>query len=165
MHYWTIVTFWCLLLTVNGDDQSSTSNLRGSHGDRDLAPRGVQGNGLKTYIVVFKETNDVMSTASTATYSMADAVGGQVLFQYDSVLKGAAVTLTANAVEQLKTDAAIDFIVEDKPVSISVNSWGLDRIDQNDRPTDGIYQWENNMVAGSGINVCVSQIVCWFVRS
>ena len=164
MHYWTIATFSCFLFAVKGD-HDSTSRIRRSsnNGERDLAPiDDVQANGLKTYIVVYNSSNSTtLSTASTATYSMINAVGGQVISKYDTVLNGAAVTLTASAAEQLKKNPAIDFIVEDKTVSTASNSWGLDRIDQSDYPLDGKYRWENNINAGAGVNVCVSQIVCF----
>jgi len=93
--------------------------------------------------------------ASTATYDMVQSVGGQVMYTYNTALNGAAVTLTPSAAEQLKNNAAIDFIVEDTPVSTSGSSWGLDRIDQINYPLNGKYKWERNMNAGSGVNVCV----------
>ena len=157
IHFRTIVACLCLVLAVKGD--LSTSNLRGSNVEGEWSP--FQGtNDLKTYIVAFKRSNSTtMSIASTTTYSMVESVGGQVIYNYDTVLNGAAVTLTASAADQLKQNNAIDFVVEDGPVSISGSSWGLDRIDQSDYPLDGKYRWENNMAAGAGVNVCVSQSV------
>ena len=169
MHLRTIVACLCLLLDpANGADPSTSSNLRGGsndRGDRELKPikkdAPKSGDPLKTYIVVYKETDStVMSIASTATYSMVDAVGGDVIVTYNDALKGAAVTLTESAVEQLKQSDGIDFIVEDTPVYLTdTASWGTDRIDQRNLPLDLKYRWENNMTAGAGVNVCVSHFV------
>jgi len=157
----------CLLLAfltvVQGlhgsqEEEASSKHLRGDN-DRQLAPESKNGRKkktLKTYIVVYKES-DVATAEMTemSTLTMVEAVGGKVKHKYGTVLNGMAVTLTPEAVEQLKQDTNIASIVEDSIDTISA-TWGMDRVDQPNLPLDKTYKWEGNMNSGSRVNVCVS---------
>lgn len=139
MNHRTTFTCLFLLLAVDGDqepynrddDKSPTSTIRGAY---NKAHCGLtQADTLKTYIVVYKQTDaTTLERAKTVTNSIVDSIAGaEVIFRYDTVLQGAAVKLTASAAEQLKNNDAIDYVVEDMPVSPSL---GLDCIEQRDLP-------------------------------
>ena len=113
-YYWTISTCLCFMWAITVDQSSGI--IRG--GSYNWTPSvGFPDEELKTYIVVYKNTDSAsLAMARNATYSVVDSVGGNVLFEYDTALNGAAVTLTVSAAEQLKLNDAIAFIEEDKPV-------------------------------------------------
>ena len=112
------------------------------------------------YIIVYKDS-DVASAAITeqATLDIVEKVGGVVKHEYKTVLKGMTASLTKDAVEELKRNEGIKYVVKDEVVSVSQDvSWGLDRVDQRNLPLDGSYRFSRNINAGAGIDVCVSII-------
>ena len=86
-HRWTIFTCLCLLpllLAVNGDEEQNNkrdhesfkNSIRGASANRDLATT----DELKTYIVVYKQDQFMQAaTANASTYSVVNAVGGDVI--------------------------------------------------------------------------------------
>jgi len=86
--------------------------------------------------------------------SLAQQGGGELLYQYRSVVRGFAATLPTQAIEALRRDPRVTMIEDDAPVQASSEqsgaTWGLDRIDQRSRPLDGMYRWSTD-----GANVFV----------
>lgn len=101
------------------------------------------------YIVVFK--NGVGDPAAEAA-GLARAAGGQVHHVYTAALKGFAASLPAQALQGLRNNPNVDFVEQDQTVSLTASesqaTWGLDRIDQADRPLDTVYNYN---YTGSGV--------------
>ncbi|MES2940626.1 MAG: S8 family peptidase [Pseudomonadota bacterium] len=101
------------------------------------------------YIVVFKNG---VGDPDTEARGLARAAGGQVHHVYTSALKGFAASLPAQALQGLRNNPNIESIEQDQTVSLSAMesqaTWGLDRIDQADRPLDTVYTYN---ATGSGV--------------
>ncbi len=101
-----------------------------------------------------KSTVDVERTA----VDLAARYGLEVEFVYEHALKGFAVRANAQAIHQLASsrDARIEFIEQDSEVFLDVTqtnaTWGLDRIDQRDRPLNGTYVYD---VAASNVRAYI----------
>jgi len=108
------------------------------------------------YIVVLKEEaatlaneqrSGVPSIANVAS-SMARAHGLKVNHTYSHVLRGFVVQANDKSLENLMLDHRVAYIEENGEVSISQSqqnnaTWGLDRVDQRDRPLNGSYIYDN----------------------
>ena len=101
------------------------------------------------YMVIFR--NHVSNPAAEAA-SLARGAGGQVHHTYSNAIKGFAATLPAQALQGLRNNPNVDFIEQDQAVSLNQAqaqaTWGLDRIDQVDRPLDTVYHYA---ATGSGV--------------
>jgi subtilisin family serine protease len=101
------------------------------------------------YIVVFK--NHVGNPAAEAV-SLASAHGGRVLHTYTAAVKGFAATLPDAAVQALRNNPNVDYVEQDQTISLSTTesgaTWGIDRIDQVDRPLDTLYHYN---YTGAGV--------------
>jgi subtilisin family serine protease len=112
------------------------------------------------YIVVLEE----WATGETGENSNAEAVADELGIVYsgkvDKVFKhalnGFSVEMKAKQAEKLSQDPRVKFVEEDGEVTADTTqtgaTWGLDRIDQRDRPTDGNY---NYTPTGSGVNAYI----------
>lgn len=104
------------------------------------------------YIVVF--TADVADVAGAAR-QLAAAHGGTLLHVYDAVLGGFAVHLPASAAAALAGNPYVAYVEEDQVVhadaSQSGATWGIDRINQRNRPLDGIYSWTASSTAQGSV--------------
>ena len=105
------------------------------------------------YIVVFKD--DVASPLTKADEKIAKH-GGTKKFAYAAALKGFAATLDAGAVAALRADPDVAYIEEDGVVTTSATqsnaTWGLDRIDQRNRPLSGTYTYTST---GTGVRAYI----------
>ena len=109
------------------------------------------------YIVVLEE----WATGEPGENSNAEAVaselgivyGGRIDKVFKHALNGFSVEMNENQAERLSEDPRVQFVEEDGEVFANTTqssaTWGLDRIDQRDRPTDGNY---NYTPTGSGVN-------------
>lgn len=106
------------------------------------------------YIVVFKDT--VPSAAAEAANLMRGAGGGQLHHVYSSALKGFAATVPDRALAGLRANPRVDYIEQDQTVSLvqveNNATWGLDRIDQADRPLDLLYHYNST---GAGVTAFI----------
>ena len=99
---------------------------------------GVEGQ----YIVVLKD--EVQSTSEKAK-AKAEKKGGKLKHAYAAVLNGFAAELSDEAVADLRLDPEVAYIEQDQEVSINATqsgaTWGIDRIDQRNRPLSGTYTY------------------------
>lgn len=107
------------------------------------------------YIVVFK---DSVSNSVAEVANVMHGHRGQVHHTYSRALKGFAVTLSDAALQGLRTHPNVDYIEQDQTVTLNQVSpenqatWGLDRIDQADRPLDTQYYFN---YTGTGVNAFI----------
>jgi subtilisin family serine protease len=111
------------------------------------------------YVVVMNERQ--AREASTPADVAADVVtahGGRVHHTYDAAIHGFAATLPPAAVEALRRDPRVAYVAQDAMASIQQTTtqpnavWGLDRVDQRDRPLNGTYTYRRT---GAGVRVYV----------
>ena len=90
--------------------------------------------------------------------ALTAAHGGQIRNVYRNAIRGFAVRgLPAAAVEALARNPQVAYIEPDADVQLFATTqnnapWGLDRVDQRDRPLSGTYTYNNN---GSGVNAYI----------
>jgi subtilisin family serine protease len=108
------------------------------------------------YIVVFKST--VANPAADAA-DLVRGAGGQLHHTYGSAIKGFAATLPDAALQGLRNNPNVNYVEQDQTVSLNQVSspqnqatWGLDRIDQADRPLDTQYNFTGT---GAGVNAFI----------
>jgi subtilisin family serine protease len=92
------------------------------------------------YIVVLDQ--------DSGTPAMAARFAGSVEHVYTAALSGFSLRLTEKQAAALAGESGVDAVVRDTPVhafgeQVNPPSWGLDRIDQRDRPLDQRYRYPN----------------------
>jgi aqualysin 1 len=96
------------------------------------------------YIVVMKR--DVANPDSQADAIVREA-GGRGHHLYSRALNGFAATFSDGAAERVRHHPSVEFVEQDQTVSVTVSgaeslaSWGLDRVDQVDKPLDTFYHY------------------------
>jgi subtilisin family serine protease len=108
------------------------------------------------YIVVFKNT--VANPAAEAA-TLMQGHGGQLHHTYASALKGFAASLPEAALQGIRNNPNVEYIEQDQTVSLkqvaspqNQVTWGLDRIDQADRPLDTQYNFSQT---GAGVTAFI----------
>ena len=106
------------------------------------------------YIVLLRP--EVPDAAAEAR-ALASQVGGAVQHVYSHALKGFSVTLPEAAATQLRNRPSVLLVEQDRVISLDLTTqqsatWGLDRIDQADRPLSTTYQYAST---GSGVRAYV----------
>ena len=108
------------------------------------------------YIVVFK---DSVPNASAEAATVMRGRGGRHHHTYSRVLKGFAASLSDTELQAIRNNPKVDYIEQDQTVTLNqVQSpenqatWGLDRIDQADRPLDTQYHFN---YTGAGVNAFI----------
>jgi hypothetical protein len=109
------------------------------------------------YIVVFEDKAVGRNGVAAAAQALARAHGGEIIHIYEHALKGFAVKLPEAAAQALSRNPQVKYVEEDtlgEVVATQFNppNWGLDRIDQRDRPVDGQYNYNSS---GTGVWVYV----------
>ncbi|NPC59390.1 S8 family peptidase [Caenimonas soli] len=105
------------------------------------------------YIVVFKKS---VPNAAAEAANLMNGQGGQLHHTYSGALKGFAASLPDAALQGIRNNPNVEYIEQDHTVSLKQTqnqaTWGLDRIDQADRPLDTQYNFTNN---GAGVHAFV----------
>jgi aqualysin 1 len=108
------------------------------------------------YIVVFTSSVD---NPAAAPASLMQGSGGQLLHTYTAAIKGFAARLPDAAVQALRNNPNVAYVEQDQTVSLTEIAspqnqvtWGLDRIDQADRPLDTQYNFTSS---GAGVNAFI----------
>ncbi|MFC0106965.1 S8 family peptidase [Kibdelosporangium aridum] len=99
-----------------------------------------------SYIVQIKDSASPKARSAQTARELTAKYGGQVKVAWQHALNGFAVTMTADEARRMAADPRIDYVQQDAVVSIADTqpnppSWGLDRIDQRDRPLDNSYTY------------------------
>ncbi|MBF9128419.1 S8 family peptidase [Plantactinospora sp. S1510] len=120
-----------------------------------LAASGPAVSG--SYIVVLHGKPGAAATArGGAAVSRATALGGRVEHRYHSALNGFSAKLTTEQVAALRNDPDVAYIAPDQKITLDTTqtpvTWGLDRIDQRDRPLNNTYDYNRT---GAGVTVYV----------
>jgi aqualysin 1 len=128
---------------------TAVTAFAGGNGDIRRNERAIRDQ----WIVVFDDSvEDVRGTA----YALTRVHGGDPTYIYESAIKGFSVNLPEPAIRALSRDAQVAYIEEDGEVSIDTTqsgaTWGLDRIDQRNRPLNGTFVYTGT---GSGVRVYV----------
>jgi subtilisin family serine protease len=118
----------------------------------------VRGEGAGTpvadqYIVVFRPGTRGVREQSER---MAREHGARLLYVYEHALEGFAARMSPRQAENMGRNPNVTFIEQDTVVTVADTqtnaTWGLDRIDQRDRPLNGTYVYNRT---GSGVRVYV----------
>ena len=112
-----------------------------------------------SYIVVLRDVSPAARMAVPAAQvagELAGVHGAQVTFVYERAPRGFAARMTATAAEALSRDPQVLYVEQDSEVWASAvqpgATWGLDRVDQQDRPLDGEYRYDFD---GDGVNAYI----------
>lgn len=103
------------------------------------------------YIVVFRDD------APADAFKRATAVGGVAVFhEYTACVNGFAAELSDKALQTLRENPDVAYVEADRECSTAGDQssapWGLDRIDQRDRPLDSNYHWD---YSGTGVRAYI----------
>ena len=125
------------------------------HVPADAGPAPVHGTSASDrYIVVFDKGSSRASVR--AAKDQAREKGAQVHHTYTNALDGFAATLSNAALDQLRRNKHVSFIEADRPVSVSDTqspaTWGIDRIDQRNRPLNNSYTYQRS---GAGVKAYI----------
>jgi aqualysin 1 len=157
VRYWSLVVLMTLLI-VALSATPSFGNEEVEDNAIELAPlleaeaeRAIPGQ----YIVVLKETAGARGIAEGMARQV-EAEGGRLLYTYEDALVGFAAQLSNEAVEALRRNPNVAYVEVDQVVSLEATqlnpTWGLDRIDQRDRPLNQRYYYSRT---GSGVRVYI----------
>ena len=121
----------------------------------DAGPAPVHGTSASDrYIVVFDKGSSQAKVRDAK--DKAKDKGAKVHHTYSNALDGFAATLSESALAELRQNKHVSFIEADHKVSISDTqspaTWGIDRIDQRDRPLNNSYTYQRS---GAGVRAYI----------
>jgi subtilisin family serine protease len=122
--------------------------------------RKVSNKVENSYIVVLDDDvvgeKGLFSIAPYIASELATTHGGKLKHVYQNALNGFAVAMTEAQAEALSNDFRVKFVEEDGIVTADATQsnppWGLDRIDQRNRPLNAIYTFN---WTGAGVRAYV----------
>jgi subtilisin family serine protease len=113
-------------------------------------PSAIEGR----YIVVFDK--EAPAGTERSARENARGRGATIHFNYNHALRGFAATLSPSAVEALRNNPNVSYVEADTEVRAfptqSPATWGLDRIDQRNRPLTNSYTYQ---ATGSGVSAYI----------
>jgi subtilisin family serine protease len=116
------------------------------------SPEAIAGR----YIVVLKDAEVRVSLVPQRAQTLASRHGASLTHTYSHALRGFAVRTDEAGARALAGEPEVDYVVEDGRAQASATqtgaTWGLDRIDQRDRPVDGTYTYDTS---GSGVHAYI----------
>src|SRR5436853_1664971 len=108
------------------------------------------------YIVVLKDDQTTRANVRPVTGDLARQSGARVTHVFENTIRGFAASMSATAAAALARNPRVRYIEQDSERFIvdteSGATWGLDRIDQRDRPLNGTYTYETT---AANVNVYV----------
>jgi serine protease len=103
------------------------------------------------YIVVLDDQQVARGAVRTRTDALVRQHGGAVLRRFENALRGFTVRMSATAAAALARSPGVRYVEQDSVREIVATqtgaTWGLDRIDQRDRPTNGTYIYDTDASA------------------
>jgi subtilisin family serine protease len=107
-----------------------------------------QGRIHDQYIVVLRD--DVADVPGLAKRLAAQS-GGEIGFTYTSAIKGFSIRVPAQAAEALSRNPNVAYVEQDQEMGLTATqsgaTWGIDRIDQRNRPLSGTYTYNTTASA------------------
>ncbi len=98
------------------------------------------------YIVVLKDDQTPRANVRPVVGDLARQSGARVTHVFENTIRGFAASMSATAAAALARNPRVRYIEQDSERFIvgteSGATWGLDRIDQRDRPLNGTYTYE-----------------------
>jgi subtilisin family serine protease len=118
-----------------------------------FAPAPVAAGPSVTFIVVL---HDSVGEAAPVAAEHAARFGGDLSYVYEHALKGYAMTSPTDLVAALAGDPRVAFVEQDGVMNTVTTqtgaTWGIDRIDQRNRPLSGTFTYTNT---GSGVKAYI----------
>jgi len=117
-----------------------------------------QGKPIRNQYIVVLEDGPGVSAATVPTIAtdLAARYGGSVRRTFGHALRGFSARLDEAQALALAADPAVKFVEEDGEVSLNTSqsnaTWGLDRIDQANRPLNGTYNYD---LTGANVNAYI----------
>lgn len=144
------------LVSLAGAADAAEPNAVGTPAPLVLAP---EGEGIEGSYIITLDTGMPAAEAADLSGSLEAAAqrdGGQITQRYRTAVVGFAADLDDAAVERLRAVPSVASIHQDQVMRTSDEQtnapWGLDRIDQESRPLDSIYRYDET---GAGVTVYV----------
>jgi subtilisin family serine protease len=113
---------------------------------------GARSGQVGVFVVVLKGGESPAAVAS----ELASATGGSVQHVYEHALQGFAISVDEGALGTIAADTRVDYVEPDLPYGLVTTqtgaTWGLDRIDQRNRPLSGTYTYFNT---GAGVKAYI----------
>lgn len=109
------------------------------------------------YLVVFTPQSRIGAADDIAS-ALTEAVGGEVVDVFNTVLDGYSATLSEDEALAIAADPRVERVEQAQMVYAVAEqadppSWGTDRVDQRDLPLDRRYSYPDS--AGAGVNVYI----------
>lgn len=147
----------CLALALGSGLWMGASSVHAQGKPEAASHPGGPSSPLKDrYIVVFKK--DVTDPQAQAQSLVRGVANGRLHHVYSSALKGFSATLPAQAIDGIRRNPNVESVEPDFSVRLNQTSpqnsatWGLDRIDQADRPLDTQYRFNHT---GNGVHAFI----------
>jgi len=149
--------------SVTGPDAVTGPELGARPTGSAPATAGVPDDAIPgQYVVVLSAEPAAIDRAAgralqEVTAALSRSAGAEVRHVYEHALTGFAAQLTEAQATALARDPRVQYVEPDRPVHLVSTTqtnatWGLDRIDQRDRPLNGTYTYAN---AGAGVHAYI----------